>query len=172
MEKMNGYPLAGRQIKVGHVTEKGTGTTFKDTSLEESGGGANLNNISRIELMQKLARTDRPPDLPKAPLLRPNIPVATSRSILLRNAFSAEEETERDWDKDLADDVKGECEEKYGGVLEIYVDKESQGEIYIRFKDVEAATKATAGLNGRWFGGRQIGASFISDAMFDAQARK
>ena len=33
---------------------------------------------------------------------------------------------ERDWDKDLADDVKGECEEKYGPVDRIKVVKESQ----------------------------------------------
>ena len=34
-------------------------------------------------------------------------------------------ETERDWDKDLADEVKGECEEKYGKVEAIKVDKDS-----------------------------------------------
>ena len=35
-------------------------------------------------------------------------------------------ETERDWDKDLAEDVKGECESKYGRVLAIKVERESQ----------------------------------------------
>jgi hypothetical protein len=35
-------------------------------------------------------------------------------------------ETERDWDKDLADDVKGECEEKYGPVDAIKVERETQ----------------------------------------------
>lgn len=35
-------------------------------------------------------------------------------------------ETERDWDKDLADDVKGECEDKYGPVEAIKVEKETQ----------------------------------------------
>jgi hypothetical protein len=35
-------------------------------------------------------------------------------------------ETERDWDKDLADDVRGECEEKYGKVLDLKVEKESE----------------------------------------------
>jgi hypothetical protein len=35
-------------------------------------------------------------------------------------------ETGRDWDKELADDVKGECEEKYGTVEAIKVEKESQ----------------------------------------------
>ena len=35
-------------------------------------------------------------------------------------------ETERDWDKELAEDVKGECEGKYGKVEFIKVEKESQ----------------------------------------------
>ena len=35
-------------------------------------------------------------------------------------------ETERDWDKDLDEDVKSECEEKYGHVEFIKVEKESQ----------------------------------------------
>jgi RNA-binding protein 39 len=43
----------------------------------------------------------------------------------MKNAFNPEEETERDWDTELAEDVKGECEEKYGRVLDIYVNKES-----------------------------------------------
>lgn len=68
-----------------------------------------------------------------------------SKSVLLKNMFDPEEsvgrmslyngllmkalffrETERDWDKDLADDVKSEVEEKYGRVDFIKVEKESQ----------------------------------------------
>lgn len=43
----------------------------------------------------------------------------------MKNAFNPEEETERDWDLELAEDVKTECEEKYGAVVDIYVVKES-----------------------------------------------
>lgn len=40
-----------------------------------------------------------------------------------------------------------------------YVDAESSyGEIYVLFADIDGATKAIAGLNGRWFGGRQVSA--------------
>lgn len=56
---------------------------------------------------------------------RPNIPQNLTRNVLLKNAFNPAEETERDWDLELADDVKTECEEKYGKVLDIYVKKES-----------------------------------------------
>ena len=44
----------------------------------------------------------------------------------------------------------------------------SQGEIYVKFDAVDAARKAVQGLNGRWFGGKQVSAAFISDAIMQA----
>lgn len=75
--------------------------------------------------------------------MKPNIPQQqSSKCVLLKNMFTPEEyvfrplcvnfhlrpfrETERDWDKDLAEDVKGECEQQYGKVDRIKVEKESQ----------------------------------------------
>jgi hypothetical protein len=45
----------------------------------------------------------------------------------------ASRESERDWDKDLAEDVKGECECKYGPVTAIKVEKETQVSPDLRF---------------------------------------
>jgi RNA-binding protein 39 len=45
-----------------------------------------------------------------------------------------------------------------------------QGEIYMQFEDLKAARNALANLNGRWFGGHQISASYISDAIMKAHA--
>jgi len=91
-----------------------------------------------------------------------------SRCVLLKNMFSPDEETDPDWDKELAEDVKGECEGKYGPVEGIKIERESQGEIYVKFSAVDAARKAVQGLNGRWFGGKQVSAAFISDAIMQA----
>lgn len=93
-------------------------------------------------------------------------------------------ETDADWDKELSEDVKGECETKYGPVDRIKVERESQvnpmlslrslianhdqGEIYLKFSNVDAARKSVQGLNGRWFGGKQVSATFISDAIMQA----
>jgi len=167
LEQMEGFELAGRTLRVNTVHEKGTAKYTQQDSLDEAGGG-NLNAASRQALMQKLARTETAPSLPE-PAPRVNIPQSMqSRSVLLKNMFDPEEETERDWDKDLADDVKVECENKYGPVLAIKVEKETQGEIYVKFDTVESAKKAIQGLNGRWFGGRQVSAAFISDAIMQA----
>ncbi|GAA5927090.1 uncharacterized protein JCM15063_000452 [Sporobolomyces koalae] len=177
IEKMNNFPLAGREIKVGLVADRSATfnkhlTTQQDPSLQLEENGGNPGGISRYELMQKLAGVDRAPELPPQPMFRPNIPQNTTRNVLMKDAFNPEEETERDWDLELADDVKSECEDKYGKVLTIFVVKESQGEIYIRFEKVEDAVKATQGLNGRWFGGRQISANHVGDSMFDANVVK
>ncbi|KAF8445901.1 hypothetical protein L210DRAFT_3610484 [Boletus edulis BED1] len=166
LEQMEGFELAGRTLRVNTVHEKGTVKYTQQDSLDESGGG-NLNAASRQALMQKLARIEPTPKPP--PVTKPNIPQAMqSRSVLLKNMFDPEEETERDWDRDLADDVKGESEGKYGKVDAIKVEKDSQGEIYLKFSAVDSAKKAVQGLNGRWFGGRQVTAIFISDAIMMA----
>lgn len=65
-----------------------------------------------------------------------------SRSVLLKNMFDPEEyvnhffpaketkhfnrETEHNWEKDLAEEVKQECEGQYGKVEAIKVEKDSQ----------------------------------------------
>ncbi|THH11194.1 hypothetical protein EW145_g797 [Phellinidium pouzarii] len=167
LEQMEGFELAGRTLRVNTVHEKGQMKFATQDSLEENGGG-NLNAASRQALMQKLARTEPAPVIMQ-PTVRPTIAqTMTSKSVLLRNMFDPEEENEADWDKDLAEDVKGECYTKYGHVLHIKVEKDSEGEIYVQFDNVESAKKAVDGLNGRWFGGKQISATFISDAIMQA----
>ncbi|TKA51369.1 hypothetical protein B0A53_05300 [Rhodotorula sp. CCFEE 5036] len=177
IEKMNNFQLAGREIKVGLVADR-SATFNKHLSGQQGGGGAGagggealereeghtgkLDANTRADLMAKLARTDRPLELPPTPMYRPNIPQNLTRNVLLKNAFNPAEETERDWDLELADDVKTECEEKYGKVLDIY------GEIYIRFDSVETAARALQGLNGRWFGGKQISAAHVGDTLYDS----
>jgi len=167
LEQMDGFELAGRTLRVNTVHEKGTAARYTQSdSLDDSGGG-NLNAASRQALMQKLARIE-PAHQPE-PISRPNIPqTMQSRSILIRNMFNPEEETEPNWDKDLTDDVRGECQEKYGKVEAIKVEKESQGEVYVKFDSIESAKKAVQGLNSRWFGGNQITVTCISDAIMQA----
>ncbi|KAG9093549.1 hypothetical protein FRC06_011475 [Ceratobasidium sp. 370] len=172
LEQMEGFELAGRQLRVNTVHDKGAGTvriqSAPQDSLEDTGGILN-NSTSRHQLMQKLARTEQPSTKTPSMLMKSNIPqTMSSRCVLLRNMFSPEEETERDWDVELAEDVRQECHEKYGKVIDLKVEKESEGEIYIKFDSIETAEKAIKGLNGRWFGGKQVTATFISDAIMQA----
>ncbi|KAF0462173.1 splicing factor, CC1-like protein [Gigaspora margarita] len=174
LEKMNGFELAGRTIKVGLVTDKSNGMNL---NLDDGDvAGLALNAQSRVELMQKLARdTDliapaSTPALSEVP--RPVQPrVNPTRCVLLKNMFNPEEETESNWAEELEEDVKGECV-KYGAVVHISVDKESEGDIYMKFDNVASAKNAVNGLNGRWFGGNQIQAVFILDMFYNARFPK
>ncbi|CAD6890147.1 unnamed protein product [Tilletia laevis] len=193
LAQMDGFVLAGRPIRVGNVNARGSGAgpsapsaTSANTmmlgarndgghepqslSSFDEGGGGRLDASARAALMQKLARVPAPePERPAEQLRPASIPAAMSRTLQLTNMFDPAEETERDWDKDLADDVKAECERQYGPVERIHVERESLGDIYVKFGDVQAASRALQGLNGRFFGGKSIGAGFISEAIFNAK---
>jgi len=47
--------------------------------------------------------------------------MAPTSFVIVSNMFNPEEETERNWDLDLAEDVKGEIEGKYGKLKRIKV---------------------------------------------------
>ncbi|OXB36692.1 hypothetical protein LQV05_005323 [Cryptococcus neoformans] len=172
LDAMAGFDLAGRLIKVQTIQERGTYQT--PDLIEDSGNyGTRLDANQRQQLMFKLARTEPNVNLS---LSAPRINGSQSKvpamdptpRIVVHNMFNPEEETERNWDLDLAEDVKGEVESKYGRVKRIKVEKMSAGEVYIEFIDTDSAIKAVKGLNGRFFGGRQLQAGYITEALFNA----
>ncbi|KAI4269426.1 MAG: hypothetical protein LQ337_007288 [Flavoplaca oasis] len=233
LEKMNGFDLAGRPIRVGLGNDKftpestanllqrfqgqehqrnyqgsafsghggrgaqagGSGGAFDRAGgrdSEKGGGGAsalddtdvagvNFNNYSRDALMRKLARTDEPATEvnaadDKRKVAKPKtenkpLPVSVnqaSRCVLLRNMFNPAEEEGEAWIKELEDDVKAECTEKYGKVVHIALDPNTQGDIYLKFDKVQGGENAIKGLNGRFFGGRQISAQPVVDAVYSS----
>lgn len=176
----------------GRDTEKGTGgaSALDDTDV----AGVNFSNYSRDALMRKLARTDEPAESkdqqrkaakPKEPAKPLPVSVSqASRCVLLRNMFDpaeyvtncstmfianipAREEGDA-WVKELEDDVKAECESKYGKVVHIALDPNTQGDIYLKFDRVSGGEAAIQGLNGRFFGGRQISAQPVVDAVYSS----
>ncbi|KIW18977.1 hypothetical protein PV08_03266 [Exophiala spinifera] len=227
LEKMNGFDLAGRPIRVGLGNDKFTPestanllqrfqgqnqTGYQGSAFSGSGGrgahaggsggtfdraggrdndkgtggasalddtdvaGVNFNNYSRDALMRKLARTDdsnaeseKKPIVPKkeSKPLPVNVSQA-SRCVLLRNMFDPAEEEGDSWVKELEDDVRAECEEKYGHVVHISLDPNTQGDIYLKFERVSGGENAIKGLNGRYFGGRQISAQPVVDAVYSS----
>lgn len=82
----------------------------------------------------------------------------------------------------MAEDIKGEVESKYGPIRKIKVDKMSrvsfpknasgcadkQGDVYMEFDSTASATRASQGLGGRFFGGRQLSTNYITEAIFKA----
>ncbi|KAF6732331.1 RNA-binding protein 39 [Oryzias melastigma] len=57
------------------------------------------------------------------------------------------------WEVDIQRDVIEECN-KHGGVVHIYVDKNSsEGNVYVKCPSIPAAMSAVNALHGRFFGG-------------------
>ncbi|KAI8059639.1 hypothetical protein BC940DRAFT_313241 [Gongronella butleri] len=180
LNKMNGFELGGRQLKVGLVQERtqAQGATGAEQGLDDvDGNGISLNSMSRAELMKKLAARepglmqDSPVQAAGAapPIAAPMaVPVPATRTLMLTNMFNPDEETEPDWVDELQVDIKEECQQ-FGPVLHIYVDSMSMGDVYLKFDSVVAGERAMQALNGRWFGGRQVVAKFMPEHDYDTR---
>ncbi|KAH9621496.1 hypothetical protein KSS87_002751 [Heliosperma pusillum] len=83
-----------------------------------------------------------------------------SECLLLKNMFDPKMETEPDFDLDIKDDVQDECS-KFGSLKHIFVDKFSEGHVYLKFGNTQAAMDAQRALHGRWFAGKMITATFM-----------
>ena len=72
------------------------------------------------------------------------------------------------WVQGLEKEVKEECNKKYGEVVHIAVDPNTDGDIYVKFKDLAAGESAIRGLNGRAFNYRTIRASYVVDKIYNS----
>ncbi|KAF2790492.1 splicing factor, CC1-like protein [Melanomma pulvis-pyrius CBS 109.77] len=223
---MNGFELAGRQIRVGLGSDKftpestatllrnfnaqaqsyqgsafsgaggrgahagGTGGVFDRANGRDDRGvsgasalddsdiaGVNFNTYSRDKLMNALARNHNveEPVKTRQPLHRPRVPVIDkpqpSKCIKIQNAFDADNELKQfgvNWAKDLEQEVKVECNTKYGKVVHIAVDPNTDGDIYVKFETAIGGEKALQGLNGRSFNFRTIRASYVVDKIYNS----
>lgn len=91
-----------------------------------------------------------------------------SKLVLLRNMVGP-----GDVDSELEPETKEECS-KYGQVRRCYIyefkeydNEEDAVRIFIQFERIESAIKALIDLNGRYFGGRIVKASFYDCDRFD-----
>ncbi|KAM4613677.1 RNA-binding protein 39a isoform 4-T4 [Polymixia lowei] len=199
LEQLNGFELAGRPMKVGHVTERtdaSTASSFLDSDeLERT--GIDLGTTGRLQLMARLAEgtgLQIPPaaqqalqmsgaiaigamaavsaamnpamnpalnmNMNSAAMNLPSQPLAT-HCFQLANMFNPNNEEAPGWDVDIQHDVIEECN-KHGGVVHIYVDKNStEGNVYVKCPTIPAAMAAVNALHGRYFAGKMITAAYV-----------
>ncbi|XP_013778541.1 RNA-binding protein 39-like isoform X1 [Limulus polyphemus] len=173
LEQLNGFELAGRPMKVGHVTERldtSQGSSFLD-SEELDRTGIDLGATGRLQLMAKLAEGTgfQIPEAAMSALQLHTANAANSQSappiatqcFMLSNMFDPGTESNPSWDIEVRNDVIDECR-KHGGVSHVYVDKASpQGNVYVKCPTVAAAVASVSALHGRWFAGRFITAAYV-----------
>ncbi|XP_064112869.1 RNA-binding protein 39-like isoform X2 [Macrobrachium nipponense] len=171
LEQLNGFELAGRPMKVNHVTERSEtqqGTSLLDSDEMER-AGIDLGATGRLQLMAKLAEgtglqlpaaAANALHMPAQPQQTPAPPIAT-QCFLLSNMFDPSTESNPNWAEEIRDDVLEECS-KHGGVLHIFVDRQSaQGNVYVKCPTIATAAASVSSLHGRWFSGRMITAAYV-----------
>lgn len=173
LEQLNGFELAGRPMKVGHVTERtdiAQGPSFLDSD-ELDRTGIDLGATGRLQLMAKLAEGTGF-EIPQAAVTalqmtqntqigQQSTPTIATQCFMLSNMFDPTSETNPTWDEEIRNDVVEECR-KHGGALHVFVDKISpQGNVYVKCQSIAAAVASVNALHGRWFAGRVITAAYV-----------
>ncbi|CDJ47729.1 splicing factor protein, putative [Eimeria brunetti] len=95
-------------------------------------------------------------------------PGVMTSNLVLRGMFNPSAADDEYYFEDIRDDVKEECG-KHGSVVQVSLsEKDEEGRVFVKFTAPSVALAAQNALNGRFFGGRQIHAEFVTDAMINA----
>jgi RNA-binding protein 39 len=166
MEALDGLEIAGKQIKVGMADGDGNTSVGNMDSIDGDGdSGLAMTAQARAQLMQRLQRGDAM-GFPQANAAPTPAPVPSTVCVLVRNMFDPKTEEEADFDLDIKEDVEEECA-KYGTLKHIFVDKNSLGNVYLRFTGNAGAEGIVKSFHGRWFASRQIAAGYMEVATYD-----
>ncbi|XP_023004972.1 splicing factor U2af large subunit A-like isoform X4 [Cucurbita maxima] len=100
-------------------------------------------------------------------------PGAVSTKVLCLTQVVSPEELINDEDyEDIMEDMRGEGE-KFGTLVNVVIPRPRPndaapgvGKVFLEYADIDSATKARAGLNGRKFGGNQVVAVFYPENKF------
>ena len=190
MDQLNGFEIAGKAIKLNTVAPTAdfglfstiaNAPSFLDNENVER-AGIDLGTTGRLQLMAKLAEgtgLEVPhaaqqalqmgqsmglglpnSQLPSSTNGSSSAPPIATTCFQLSNMFDPAKETGVGWDKEIRDDVIEECQ-SHGKVHHVYVDKQSQGNVYVKCDTVETASKSVAALHGRYFAGNMITAAYV-----------
>jgi len=194
MTAMNGFQLAGKELKVGIATSDmqldGSGAPAAGGALALGGmGGPNelgddrdgefklQGADERMALMQKLAAGGGigGPQGGGAPMsLGPQGGGTPSIHLCLHGMFNMAQvnlATDPEFFNDIHADVEQECK-KYGSVSRVWADQSSsKGDVWVKFGDLGSAQNCQRALDRRWFAGQQIIAEFTTEQLWNSTVR-
>ncbi|KAF1742262.1 hypothetical protein MXB_1670 [Myxobolus squamalis] len=142
-EKLNGFELAGKPIKVCHVNEKADfNFIVHDDFTRRSGvkpAGSLSSSTGITSSVQTSARSE-----------------PASSCVQISNAFDSFRDRESGWVKEVEKDITKQVSH-YGTIHHIFVDKNSvEGNVYMRLNKPEEAIIVCNRLKGRMYSGRVI----------------
>lgn len=187
LQALDGLEIAGRPIKVGTVDGDNNpmvaGTAEEKMGKledEDGGGGLSMTSGGRAALMAQLSRGQSfgvPAGLgapailaaPKAAVPMLPVLVQPTTCLVVKNMFDPKTETEPDFDLDIKEDVEEECEKMGSKPRHAFVDKNSQGQVFLSFQSSAHAQTVVAAFHGRWFASRQISAEYVIEPTYYAR---
>lgn len=174
---MNNLMINGKQIKV-QAIQAGMANMLYDgyrMDLDDESGNSYLqSNQSKILLMQKLQRDPSGGiNIEIGKSSKPQTSLLPTNCILLSNMFDPAEvdlTKEPEYFIDLKNEVTAECK-RYGDVDSLLIEQSSEGNVWIRFKDQRGASTCYQSLNNKYFSGRKIVSSYVTENTFFAKQK-
>lgn len=163
------------------VPQMSTGVVFSSsgTSSFNTGGRVSAPNTSSAAVIGSTASTEAPasggahehgsqnaslPSSDTANEEAANYSIAT-KCFLLSNMFDPNTEQGDDWPEEIRMEVIVESR-KHGGAVHVYVDRCSQGNVYVKCESRHAAFSCVTALHGRWFSERLLTAAYIPEDAY------
>ncbi|KAF0988427.1 hypothetical protein HZS_6768 [Henneguya salminicola] len=141
-EKLNGFELAGKPMKVCHVNEKA------DFNFVVQDDGVRRSGVRPVTSGSSGAVTSS-----TSTSARPEPP---SSCVQISNVFDSFRETSCGWVKEVEKDITKQVSH-YGTLQHIYVDKNSvEGNVFMKFTRPDDALTVVNRLKGRMYSGRVI----------------
>lgn len=100
-------------------------------------------------------------------LMRPPISTVTTPYLIITSMFKMQGTTPLYFDN-LKKNIQEACDE-FGVVERIFIEKNDQGNIWIKYSDTESAKKSQAALNGKPFDGKKIFMYFVTENTYQTR---
>jgi hypothetical protein len=157
VKDMNGLTVGSQKIGVQLMTVQQRGEISAGEDYLYSKG-------SKDALRQTLAGSTGPS---YSNLQRPPISTVTTPYLIMTNMFKMEGTTPAFFE-DMKREVQKQTEE-YGVVERIFIEKNNQGNIWIKYSDTASALKAQESLNGKFFDGHKIFIYFVTENTYQTR---
>lgn len=150
---MNGLLIRKQKISVQTVSVTQRGEVSASDEFVYSAG-------TKANLMNKLSHGGPS----HSNLMRPPISTVTTPYLIMTNMFKMEGTTPQFFEE-LKKAIQAESD-AFGTVERIFVEKNNQGNIWIKYSDTASALKAQENLNGKFFDNAKIFCYFVTENTY------
>jgi RNA-binding protein 23/39 len=159
-KEMNNLTVTGNQKITVQIV------TLQQKGDPSASGGEFLHSAGNKQLlMNSLAGQSSGPSYSN--LHRPPISTVTTPYLIMTGMFKMEGTTPAYFDN-LKRDVQKQAEE-FGVIERVFIEKNNQGNVWIKYSDTASASKAQAAMNGKFFDNHKIFMYFVTETTYQTR---